>query len=239
MKREILYPELASIYGDAGNMMLFRQSCNDAVFRETGLEEEPWFVSEDVDFIYIGSMSEPKQLLVRDKLSQYKGRIRELIEKGTVFLVTGNAVELFGQYILDGNKKTEMLGIFDYQAERSFDKRLNYIVLAQFEEIPIVAVKSQFSVIKGINENHFLKMEKGLGDSFNDEYEVIHYMNFYGTYCLGPLLVYNPLFTEHLLTLCGQKGNVAFRDELMETYQERLEKYRKPDSPVELGHGFI
>ena len=73
----------------------------------------------------------------------------------------------------------------------------------------------------------------------NDEYEGIHYMNFYGTYCLGPLLVYNPLFTEHLLTLCGQKGNVAFRDELMETYQERLGKYRKPDSPVELGHGFI
>ena len=69
-------------------------------------------------------------------------------------------MELFGQYILDGNKKTEMLGIFDYQAERSFDKRLNYIVLAQFEEIPIVAVKSQFSVIKGINENHFLKMER-------------------------------------------------------------------------------
>ena len=221
MKREILYPELASLYGDIGNMMLLKQSCNDAVFRETGLDEEPWFVKEDVDFIYIGSMSEPKQLLVKEKLSKYKDRIRELIEKGTVFLVTGNALELFGQYILDKDGKTEMLGIFDYHAQRSFEKRLNYIVLAEFEDMPIVAVNSQFSQIKGIDDNHFLKMEKGLGDSIGSEFEGIHYKNFIGTYCLGPLLVYNPLFTEYLLRLCGQNGNVVFKDELMEAYQER------------------
>lgn len=239
MKREILYPELASLYGDIGNMLLFRQSCDDAVFRETRLEEEPWFVSENVDFIYLGSMSEPKQLLVKEKLFRYKDRIRELIEKGTVFLVTGNAMELFGQYITDKGQKTEMLGIFDYHAERNLDKRLNYIVLAQYQDIPIVAVKSQFSVIKDLNQHHFMKMEKGLGDSLTGEYEGIHYRNFFGTYCLGPLLVYNPLFTEYLLKLCGQKGSVVFREDLMEAYYERLDKYRHPDSPVELSHGFI
>ena len=239
MKREILYPELASLYGDIGNVMLLKQSCNDAVFKETGLEEEPWFVKEDVDFIYIGSMSEPKQLLVREKLSKYKDRIRELIEKGTLFLVTGNALELFGQYIQDKDGITEMMGIFDFYAQRSFDKRLNYIVLARFEDMSIVGVKSQFSQIKGIDDRHFLKMEKGLGDSIGSEYEGIHYKNFIGTYCLGPLLVYNPLFTEYLLRLCGQNGNVAFKDELLEAYQERLNKYSQPDSPVELSHGFI
>ena len=239
MKREILYPELTTLYGDGGNMLLFKQCCNDAVFRETGLEEIPWFVSEDVDFICIGSMSEPKQLLVREKLRPHKERIIELIEKGTVFLVTGNALELFGQYIEDRKERIEMLGIFDYHAQRNLDKRLNYIVLAQYEELPVVAVKSQFSQIYGLDEHHFMKVIKGLGDNEGSEYEGIHYRNFFGTYCLGPLLVYNPQFTRSLLKLCGQKGEIVFEKELEEAYDERLRKYRHPDSPAVLGHGFI
>ena len=239
MKREILYPEVASLYGDGGNIMLLKQCCNDAAFKETGLEEVPWFVSEDVDFIYIGSMSEPKQLLVRERLSPYKERIRELIEKGTVFLVTGNAMELFGQYIQDKKEKINMLGIFDYHARRDLDKRINYIVLSQFEELPVVAVKSQFSQIHGLEDHHFMKMIKGLGDNEKSEFEGIHYRNFFATYCLGPVLVYNPLLTKYLLQLCGQEGNVVFEKELMETYKERLGKYRHPDTPVVLGHGFI
>lgn len=239
MKREILYPEVTTLYGDGGNMLLFRQCCNDAVFRETALDETPWFVNEDVDLICMGSMSEPKQLLVLEKLKPYKERIIELIEKGTVFLITGNAMELFGQYIEDKKEKIGMLGIFDYHAVRRLDKRLNYIVLAQFEDMPVVAVKSQFSQIRGLDENHFMKMIKGLGDNEDSEYEGIHYRNFFGTYCLGPLLVYNPQFTKHLLQLCGQKGEIVFEKELEEAYDERLRKYRHPDSPAVLGHGFI
>ena len=236
---EILFPEFSGIYGDCGNMMLLKQCCKERTFKETSLMEEPLFVKENVDFIYIGSMSEAKQELAVRKLMPYKDRIEELIEKRTVFLVTGNALELFGKYIKDVDKTIPMLGIFDFHSERDFDKRINYIVVAKYEEMDIIGVKSQFSQIYGLENDHFLTMVKGLGDNLKSKYEGIHYQNFYGTFSLGPFLVNNPDFTKHLLRLLGQKDELVFEEDIYAASRERLRKYSHPDAPVDIGlHGF-
>lgn len=239
MTGEILFPEFSGIYGDCGNMMLLKQCCKDMTFKETSLMEEPLFVREEVDFIYMGSMSEVKQELAVKKLMPYKDRLAELIDKGTVFFITGNALELFGQYILDNDHKIPMLGIFDFHSERDFDNRINYIVVAKYDDMDIIGVKSQFSQIYGLDQDHFLTMVKGLGDNLRSKYEGIHRNNFYGTFSLGPFLVNNPDFTKHLLRLLGQKEELVFEKDLYAASRERLKKYSHPDAPVDIGlHGF-
>ncbi|MBQ1341147.1 MAG: hypothetical protein IIY33_01560 [Erysipelotrichaceae bacterium] len=239
MTGEILFPEFSGIYGDCGNMMLLKQCCNNMTFKETSLMEEPLFVKEDVDFIYMGSMSEVKQELAVKKLMPYKDRLAELIDKGTVFLITGNALELFGQYIQDKDNKIPMLGIFDFYSERDFDNRINYIVVAKYGDMDIIGVKSQFSQIYGLEKDHFLTMVKGLGDNLKSQYEGVHYNNFYGTFSLGPFLVNNPDFTKHLLRLLHQKDELVYEEDLYAASRERFKKYSHPDAPVDIGlHGF-
>lgn len=239
MTGEILFPEFSGIYGDCGNMMLLKQCCKDMTFKETSLMEEPLFVKEDVDFIYMGSMSEVKQELAVKKLMPYKDRLAELIDKGTVFLITGNALELFGQYIQDKDNKIPMLGIFDFHSERDFDNRINYIVVAKYGDMDIIGVKSQFSQIYGLEKDHFLTMVKGLGDNLKSQYEGVHYNNFYGTFSLGPFLVNNPDFTKHLLRLLHQKDELVYEEDLYAASKERFKKYSHPDAPVDIGlHGF-
>lgn len=239
MTGEILFPEFSGIYGDCGNMMLLKQCCKDMTFKETSLMEEPLFVKEDVDFIYMGSMSEVKQELAVKKLMPYKDRLAELIDEGTVFLITGNALELFGQYILDKDHKIPMLGIFDFHSERDFDNRINYIVVAKYGDMDIIGVKSQFSQIYGLDQDHFLTMVKGLGDNLKSKYEGVHRNNFYGTFSLGPFLVNNPDFTKHLLKLLGEKEELVFEKDLYAASRERFKKYSHPDAPVDIGlHGF-
>ncbi|MBQ3383633.1 MAG: hypothetical protein IJG59_00305 [Erysipelotrichaceae bacterium] len=239
MTGEILFPEFSGIYGDCGNMMLLKQCCKDMTFKETSLMEEPLFVSKDVDFIYIGSMSEVKQELAVKKLMPYKERLTDLIDKGTVFLITGNALELFGQYIQDKDNKIPMLGIFDFHSERDFDNRINYIVVAKYDDMDIIGVKSQFSQIYGLEKDHFLTMVKGLGDNLKSKYEGVHYKNFYGTFSLGPFLVNNPDFTKYLLRLLHQKDELVYEEDLYAASRERFKKYSHPDAPVDIGlHGF-
>lgn len=239
MTGEILFPEFSGIYGDCGNMMLLKQCCNNMTFKETSLMEEPLFVSKDIDFIYMGSMSEVKQELAVKKLMPYKDRLAELIDKGTVFLITGNALELFGQYIQDKDNKIPMLGIFDFYSERDFDNRINYIVVAKYGDMDIIGVKSQFSQIYGLEKDHFLKMVKGLGDNLKSQYEGVHRNNFYGTFSLGPFLVNNPDFTKHLLRLLHQKDELVYEEDLYAASRERFKKYNHPDAPVDIGlHGF-
>ena len=51
---------------------------------------------------------------VIQKLLPYKTRIVEMIENNVVFLFTGNAMEILGNYIENENgTKIEALGVFD------------------------------------------------------------------------------------------------------------------------------
>lgn len=118
MKIEILFPEFCNLYGDMFNMKYLKKCLPEAEFIETALEEEPTFVKENVNLIYLGPMTEKTQEKVISKLLPYKERIIELIGKNTVFLFTGNAVEVLGKYIEnEDGTRIEGLGIFDVYAK--------------------------------------------------------------------------------------------------------------------------
>ncbi len=53
MKIEILFPEFCNIYGDYGNIIYLKECLPEAEFIETSLNEEPKFITEDVDLVYM------------------------------------------------------------------------------------------------------------------------------------------------------------------------------------------
>lgn len=230
LKIEILFPEFCNLYGDISNMKYLKKCLPNANFIETAFDEEPSFVKEKVNFIYLGPMTENMQEKVITKLKPYKERIEELIEENVIFLITGNAIEIFGKYIEnEDGSKIEALGIFDIYAKRDMLHRHNSIFIGKWESIDIVGFKSQFTFAYGNNEeNYFAKVEKGIGLNKESKLEGIMKNNFIGTYLIGPILILNPLFTEKLLEKMGvNKENLAFAEDVKAAYNQRLEEFRR------------
>ena len=115
MKIEVLFPEICNLYGELENIGYLKKSMPDIEVVETAITDEPLFVTEEPDLIYMGTMTESAQLLVIDKLSAYIERIEELIGRGVNFLITGNALEVFGKRIEDvDGTVVECMGFFDF-----------------------------------------------------------------------------------------------------------------------------
>lgn len=228
MKRiEFLYPEYCFIFAENYNVDYLKRSSAEIEVIETNHKETPKFVTEDVDMVYIGCLTEKKQEEVAALLMPYKERIIELIEKGTVFLVTGNSIELFGNYIKDKERKIDCLGIFNYYAERYMDVvRHNSLFIGEFDGMEIVGHRSQFSFIYGDDFKPFMNLTKGIGMDKKSTVEGVHVNNFFATYSLGPFLVVNPLFAKYILKLMDIDTPLLFEKEAVEAYEVRLDELK-------------
>ena len=231
IKIEVLFSEVCNLYGDLFNIKYLQKSIKEVECIYTSLTDEPKFVTEDVDLIYMAPMTEKTQEIVIQKLKPYKDRIKELIEKNKVFLLTGNAFEVFGKYIEnEDGTKIDGLDIIPIYAKRRMMNRFNSLFLGKIEDIKIVGFKAQFSMSYGDNSNNYVfESIKGSGINTESKYEGYRVNNFIGTYLLGPILVLNPYFTKYILKLMGQEESVAFEDVAIETYKKRLEEFEKLD----------
>lgn len=230
MKVEILFPEFCNLFGDMCNMKYLKMCIPDAEFIETAIDQEPAFNTQDVQLIYMGPMTEKTQEKVIEKLRPYQEKIKELIQKGTCFLFTGNALEILGNYIEnEDNSKIEGLGIFDVYSKRNMMNRHNSYEIGKYEDIEIVGFKSQFTMMYGDNsEKYFLELEAGVGINSETKYEGIKENHFIGTYLLGPILILNPLFTKKLLEMMGvEEINVALKEDTMAAYEARIKELKR------------
>ena len=229
MKIEVLYPEICCLFGDKANMRYFEMCLPQAEFIKTPVSEMPRFLTEDVDMVYFGSCSESNQERILSRLKDHKARIEELIEKGVIFLMTGNTFEIMGNYIEkpDG-EKIEALGIVDFYAKRTIPKRNNSLFMGKFGETEIVGYTSRFSHSYDIKEEDaFINVTKGYGSFIDAKTEGIRKNNLYGTYLLGPFLIQNPLFTKQLMTKLGvENPQLAFEEEIMKAYDVRVKEFK-------------
>ena len=226
MKIEILYSEIANLFGDMANVRYLEKSLPKAEFIYTSINDKPRFISEKVNLVYMGPMSEHSQELVIDTLSKYTDEIKKAINDGVNFLVTGNAMEVFGKYIEnEDGSRVEGLGIFDIYAKRDMMHRYNSIELGKFNELEIVGFKSSFTEIFG-STPEFLKIERGYGNSKDSSVEGIKKNNFIATTLLGPILIINPYFTKYLFEQMGVKGKLLYEDEMIKAYNKRLEEFK-------------
>ena len=230
MRIEILFPEFCNLFGDMSNMKYLKMCLPEAQFIETAIDEEPSFVKEDVNLVYMGPMTENTQEKVIKKLKPYTEKIKELIKNGTCFLFTGNATEVLGNYIEnEDGSKIEALGIFDVYSKRNMMNRHNSYEIGKFEDIQVIGFKSQFTMMYGDNSNnYFLELDAGVGINPDTKYEGIKENNFIGTYLIGPILILNPLFTEKLLKMMGvENPTLALKEDVMKAYEERLNELKR------------
>ena len=227
---EFLYPALGYLYGEAAQATFIEKCFPQAEIVKTELCDEPAFTQRKVDLIYLGPLSENRQEAVIKALMPYRDQIENLINGGTAWLATGNALEIFGEYIeREDGSHVDGLGIFPLHAKRDMANRYNSLYLGNYRGLKIVGYKAQFShsfgYLGGIGAIHTIR-----GDGINpDEVcEGLACKNFFATYLLGPLLIMNPHFAKvWLKNVTGENVELPFEKDLVAAYERRLREYER------------
>lgn len=225
---EILYPEICNLFGDTGNAR-FLKACTQN-YSETALNDIPAFVNEEVKLIYLGPMTENNQIRVMERLEPYRSRIEELIDKGTVFIATGNSYEIFGNKITDTNgASTPCMGMMDFTVSRDFLHRESGLIMGTWNDLEIVGFKAAFtSVYPGSGLDTFINVTKGLTMNPESKCEGIVKNNFFGTALLGPMLILNPLFTKRIFETAGiSAAEIPFYKEMVDAYNIRVNEFKQ------------
>lgn len=226
---EILFPEFCNLYADIQNMEYLKKCIPNANFIETSFNETPHFISEPINMVYLGAMTEKMQEKVINKLKEYKDKIIEKIDNNMIFLFTGNSMEIMGKYIEnEDSSRVEGLGIFDIYVRRDMMNRQNSYIIEKFKDIEIIGFKSQFTKLyRNTEEEYFSEIIDEVGIDSESKYEGIMKNNFIGTYLLGPVLILNPNFTKYLLKELGVTDTkLAFEDSVFEAYNYRLNELK-------------
>lgn len=195
-----LYYDLMNLYGEIGNIKVLTYHLkNQGIkvnIKNLSIDDDINF--DELDLIYIGSGTNNNQLLVLNDILKYKEDINKYYNDNKFFLITGNAIELFGKQIIDiDNNVHEGLKLFDYYTKENKKRIVNEVY------IPSLFTKEN---ILGFN-NHF-------GSIYNDNIKLdnkfIFNNNFYGTYTLG-LLPRNPSFTKYFIKQLIINKNKKFK----------------------------
>ncbi len=179
-----LYYDIMNLYGDTGNIKVLTYH-----FDEQNIKYNIDYLSIDdtidfskYDLVLIGSGNENNRFICLNHLLKYKKDIKDAINNGTFFLVTGNAISMFGEKLYD----KDALGIFKFKVEEAKERISKEVILENKIVSPIYGFFNHQDIMYG-NDNLLFKDEG------------ILYKNFYGTFTLGPLLSRNPEFLEYFL----------------------------------------
>jgi len=229
---EMLYPDIANLHGDSGNITYLSRCRPDARIVRTSLADAPAFATTTPDLIYLGPMTESGQRKALERLRPHTARLRELIDGGTVFLFTHNAMEIMGQRIRNDSQGYDVpgLGLFPMSSRIDLFGRYNGKVMGQAGGTTVVGYKSQFSMVNATGMEPFLEATRGVGRNRQTNLEGVRQRNFIGTSLLGPLLVMNPLFTKYLLSLIDPdtEPQLAFEQVALDAYNARLADFNDP-----------
>jgi hypothetical protein len=232
---EMLYPEIANLHGDNFNITYLAQCRPDARIIRTGLTDTPAFVTGSPDLVYLGPLTEHGQLKAIERLTPHRARIEELIDAGTAFLFTHNALEVLGSRIRNDEMGYDVpaVGVFELESSLQMFGRYSGKVMGTVPEVgadhPIVGYKSQFSMVTGDDSlAGFLTADRGIGRNRGTAVEGVRRNNFIGTSLLGPLLVTNPHLTRSLLALIDPDTEPALAHEnlAIAAYDARLADFR-------------
>ena len=225
-----LYYDLLNLYGESGNLKMLKNHLEnqeiDVIIKFLTIDDKLEF--DKYDLVLMSAGTEKNQRLALHHLIKYKKDIINAIQNKKFFLITGNAIDLFGKYIITKNKKKiKCLGCFDYIIHESEIRIVNDALFLNKETNDyIIGFQNQSSILTN-NKNSLFEVLIGSGDSKNTKDEGIHYNNFYGTYLIGPLLVRNPKFTEEFIRklILSINPDFVFKDFDFSFESEAYEKY--------------
>ncbi len=226
-----LYYDLMNLYGEHGNLLALTHHLEEHKIRviahSFSIEQEIDF--EKYDIFYIGSGNNEAFELARKHLLKYKKEIKQAMKKKKFFLITGNALDLFGKsFNTLQEEEKETLGLLDFE---SFEIE-NRIVGEQLYTFPnikeqIIGFTNRNTIIKYVKEPHLFDVIEGNGFVENSVVEGIQKENFYGTYLLGPIFIRNPYFTEYIVQEILNYKNLPYKPYKEETEIKAYKEYKK------------
>jgi CobQ-like glutamine amidotransferase family enzyme len=202
-----LYPALMNVYGDRGNIICLERRCR---LRGIELEVVPLGLREPVvpaavDLLFIGGAQDREQRLVAEDLRAKAGALREAVEAGVPMLAVCGGYQLAGRFYrgADG-EELPGVGLLDLYTLHPGPKakRLigNVVVLWQDKEL--VGFENHGGrTFLGPGCQPLGRVLHGFGNDGESGWEGARYRNLFGTYLHGPLLLKNPAFADHLLSL--------------------------------------
>ncbi|MBE6989647.1 MAG: hypothetical protein E7426_02740 [Ruminococcaceae bacterium] len=215
-----LYSDLLDLYGDRGNLTAVTCRLRGAgipfAVEEKSIYDE--LTPEDYQLIYAGPGKDRNLLRAAEHLAGYGDALRRSVEKGTVFLVTGNAQLLFGREIRDADGTScPAAGLFDYVGRITGEVFIDDVVLCPvFDPGKAVYgfINRTSQLIPGEDSYPLFRVvyaQKPIGSA-----EGTLYRNFIGSWALGPLLAKNPTLLSYVLRqLTGRE--VPFDSSLQDT----------------------
>lgn len=229
-----LYYDLMNLYGERGNVKALKMQ-----LEEQGVKVKIDFLTindtlhfSDYDFIYMGMGTEQNEQLVLKHILPYKKDIARAIDNGTFFLVTGNAIELFGKSIIS-HKKTRALNLLQFETKQE-DMRIVGECLATTKLVskPVLGFQNRSGVMRNVKEEPLFKMQRGTGYAPKVTTEGIIKNHFFGTYLIGPILIRNPELLKYFVKQLIKQKNPDFKCKpfhlTLETkaYQNFIQKYQ-------------
>lgn len=201
----ILYSEYLNLYSDLVNAQILqkRMEWRGHKVKLHYAGEGQKFSAQKYDLFLIGGGTDIAQRRLLPDFKEKTELLKGCMEQGKVMLAVSEGFQLFGKYYVSLEYgKIKMSGILPFYTEED-SPRLKGNLLVRRENA---------SLVTGF-ENHwgrtyleqglqpFGTVETGSGNNGIDLTEGIHYKNFFGTYCHGPVLATAPEFADELLTL--------------------------------------
>jgi CobQ-like glutamine amidotransferase family enzyme len=212
-----LYYDLLNLYGENANT---RCLVNNLKRNNIKVNVDLLSIKDKVDFakydiIYISCGDEEAIEIALKDILRFKDELKKYTDNDKYLILTGNAMTLFGKYILTNEKKLNALNIFNYYTEyittskfkNASTDRIVGEVMATTKLIKekVVGFQNRCDYIYNVKTPLF-KTSNKFSNSGKDNNEGFVYKNVYATHTIGPLLIRNPYFTDYLLNkLCESK----------------------------------
>ncbi|MGH7245766.1 MAG: type 1 glutamine amidotransferase, partial [Candidatus Levyibacteriota bacterium] len=210
-----LYPDLMSIYGDRGNIIVLQKR---GAWR--GIEVEVKTVDltstndelKKCDLLFMGGAQDRQQTIVAKDLEKRKNTLSEMIENGAPGLYICGGFQFLGKYYKEADGTIiDQLHVLDIYTENPGGKRLigNIAVDASDffgKQTILVGFENHGGRTRlGKDVKPLAKVLKGFGSNAEDGTEGAVYKNTIGTYFHGPILPKNPELADWLLQKALEK----------------------------------
>lgn len=206
-----LYSDTLDLYGDSYNLITIQKHIQQMGYpcTVTRVQMDEPVTPLEYDLVYIGHGKARNTEAVSSHFCRYGEEIRQAVESGKLFFVTGSARLLFGQSFESSLGQTfSGIGLFDYKgvdSNRVFTS--DVVARATFDpELISYGFINRTQHIVGENLYPLFQTVSGASDGEKpDGWEGTLYRNFFGTWQMGPVLVRVPwLLKEVLKRLLGQ-----------------------------------
>ncbi len=210
-----LYYDILNLYGEDGNLKALSYALSTLNIEH---KIEKLTINDNIDFmlydfVYIGSGTEKNLILALQDIKKYTNDIKKYIENDKIFLVTGNALDMFGKYIkLKDESKISTLDIFNFSSKENSDRIVCEVMFKMSTISPLIGFYNHSNILcHNLVKNYssLFEITKTIGLDITSTEEGITQKNFFGTYIIGPLLVRNPellkFFVSRIIDICNVK----------------------------------